>query len=154
VRHGDDQWFDLVKWVHFAMVNAEELNVDRANVDEQLKSDNPEIKRMLGTEDNFGERLGLSKDWVYRIVKLVGNYGEVFDRNVGEGSALRIARGLGAAGSRLFGEFRLAARSRADQSSLRAGLPRAAIHPDPRPRRSRLLRQDRARRAHMWKSTS
>jgi general L-amino acid transport system substrate-binding protein len=96
VRHGDDQWFDLVKWVHFAMLNAEELNVNKANVDEQMKSDNPEIKRMLGAEDNFGERLGLSKDWVYRIVKLVGNYGEVFDRNVGQGSQLRIARGLNA----------------------------------------------------------
>jgi general L-amino acid transport system substrate-binding protein len=96
VRHGDDQWFDVVKWVLFAMINAEELNVNKANVDEQMKSDNPEIKRMLGTEDNFGERLGLTKDWVYRIVKLVGNYGEVFDRNVGQGSALKIARGLNA----------------------------------------------------------
>jgi general L-amino acid transport system substrate-binding protein len=96
VRHGDDQWFDLVKWVHFAMVNAEEFSVNKANVDEQLKSDNPEITRLLGTEDNFGERLGLSKDWVYRIVKLVGNYGEVFDRNVGQGSPLKIERGLNA----------------------------------------------------------
>jgi general L-amino acid transport system substrate-binding protein len=96
VRHGDDQWFDVVKWVLFAMLNAEELNVTKANVDEQMKSDNPEIKRMLGTEDNFGERLGLTKDWVYRIVKQVGNYGEVFDRNVGQSSPLRIARGLNA----------------------------------------------------------
>jgi general L-amino acid transport system substrate-binding protein len=96
VRHGDDQWFDIVKWVLFAMINAEELNVNKANVDEQLKSENPEVRRMLGTEDNFGERLGLTKDWVYRIVKLVGNYGEVFDRNVGQGSALKIARGLNA----------------------------------------------------------
>jgi general L-amino acid transport system substrate-binding protein len=96
VRHGDDQWFDVVKWTLFAMLNAEELNVTKANVDEQMKSDNPEIKRLLGTEDNFGERLGLSKDWAYRIVKLVGNYGEVFDRNVGQGSPLRIARGLNA----------------------------------------------------------
>src|SRR5271168_1218399 len=96
VRHGDDQWFDLVKWVHFAMLNAEELNVNKANFDEQMKSDNPEIKRLLGTEDNFGERLGLTKDWAYRIVKLVGNYGEVLDRNVGQGSPLRIARGLNA----------------------------------------------------------
>src|ERR1700704_548233 len=61
VRHGDDQWFDIVKWVHFAMLNAEEFNVKQANVDEQMKSDNPEIKRMLGTEGNFGEQLGLSK---------------------------------------------------------------------------------------------
>jgi general L-amino acid transport system substrate-binding protein len=96
VRHGDDQWFDIVKWTLFAMLNAEELNVTKANVDEQMKSDNPEVKRLLGTEDNFGERLGLTKDWVYRIVKQVGNYGEVFDRNVGQGSPLRIARGLNA----------------------------------------------------------
>jgi len=96
VRHGDDQWFDIVKWVHFAMLNAEELNVNRANLEEQMKSDNPEIKRLLGTEGNFGEQLGLTKDWVYRIVKLVGNYGEVFERNVGQGSPLKIARGLNA----------------------------------------------------------
>src|SRR6202162_2096027 len=96
VRHGDDQWFDIVKWVHFAMLNAEELNVNKANVDQQMKSDNPEIKRMLGTEGNFGEQLGLTKDWVYRIVKLVGNYGEVYERNVGQGSPLKIARGLNA----------------------------------------------------------
>jgi general L-amino acid transport system substrate-binding protein len=96
VRHGDDQWFDLVKWVHFAMLNAEELNVNKANVDEQMKSDNPEIRRLLGVEDNFGERLGLTKGWAFRIVKLVGNYGDVFDRNVGQGSPLKIARGLNA----------------------------------------------------------
>jgi general L-amino acid transport system substrate-binding protein len=96
VRHGDDQWFDIVKWVHFAMVNAEELNVNRANLEDQMKSDNPDIKRLLGTEGNFGEQFGLTKDWVYRIVKLVGNYGEVFDRNVGQGSPLKISRGLNA----------------------------------------------------------
>ncbi|HEY2135419.1 MAG TPA: amino acid ABC transporter substrate-binding protein [Xanthobacteraceae bacterium] len=96
VRQGDDQWFEVVKWVHFAMVNAEELNVTRQNVDEQMKSDNPEIKRLLGVEGPFGEQLGLTKDWVYRIVKLVGNYGEVFDRNVGMGSPLKITRGLNA----------------------------------------------------------
>jgi general L-amino acid transport system substrate-binding protein len=96
VRHGDDQWFDIVKWILFAMLNAEELNVTKANVDEQMKSDNPEIKRLLGTEDNFGERLGLTKDWAHRIVKQVGNYGEVFDRNVGQSSPLKIARGLNA----------------------------------------------------------
>jgi general L-amino acid transport system substrate-binding protein len=96
VRHGDDQWLDIVKWVHFAMLNAEELNITKANVDEQMKSDNPEVKRLLGTEGNFGEQLGLTKDWVYRIVKLVGNYGEVFERNVGQGSPLKIARGLNA----------------------------------------------------------
>ena len=94
VRHGDDQWFDIVKWVLFAMLNAEELNVTQKNLDEQLKSPNPEIKRLLGVEGNFGEQLGLTRDWVVRIVKQVGNYGESFDRNVGAGSRLGIERGL------------------------------------------------------------
>jgi general L-amino acid transport system substrate-binding protein len=82
--------------VHFALVNAEEYGINKANVDEQMKSPNPEIKRLLGTEGNFGEQLGLTKDWVYRIVKHVGNYGEVFERNVGQGSQLKIVRGLNA----------------------------------------------------------
>ena len=94
VRHGDDQWFDLVKWVLFAMVDAEELGITQRNVDEMTKSDKPELKRVLGTDGNFGEQLGLTKDWVIRIVKAVGNYGETFDRNVGAGSPLKIARGL------------------------------------------------------------
>jgi len=94
VRHGDDQWFDIVKWTLFAMMNAEELNVSSKNVDEALKSSNPEIKRFVGTEGNFGEQLGLSKDWAVRIVKQVGNYGESFERNVGLGSTLKIERGL------------------------------------------------------------
>jgi general L-amino acid transport system substrate-binding protein len=96
VRHGDDQWFDIVKWVQYGMLNAEEFGITKANVDEMLKSDNPEIRRLLGSEGNLGEQLGLTKDWVYRIVKLVGNYGEVFERNVGQGSPLKIARGLNA----------------------------------------------------------
>jgi general L-amino acid transport system substrate-binding protein len=96
VRHGDDQWFDIVKWVHYAMLNAEELGVTQANVDQMMKSDNPEIKRMLGTEGKFGEMLGLPNDWVVKIVKGVGNYGEAFERNVGAGSALKIARGANA----------------------------------------------------------
>jgi general L-amino acid transport system substrate-binding protein len=94
VRHGDDQWFDIVKWTLFAMMNAEELNVSSKNIDEALKSTNPEIKRFVGTEGNFGEQLGLSKDWAVRIVKQVGNYGESFERNVGLGSTLKIERGL------------------------------------------------------------
>jgi general L-amino acid transport system substrate-binding protein len=94
VRHGDDQWFDIVKWVHFAMLNAEEAGITQKNVDEMMKSTNPDIKRLLGTEGNYGEQLGLTKDWAYRIIKHVGNYGESFDRNVGEGSPLKIARGL------------------------------------------------------------
>ncbi len=94
VRHGDDQWFDVVKWVLFAMVSAEELGVTQKNVDEMAKSDKPELKRAFGTDGNLGEQLGLTKDWVSRIVKAVGNYGESFDRNVGAGSKLGIARGL------------------------------------------------------------
>src|SRR5436305_5111209 len=94
VRHGDDQWFDVVKWTVFAMLNAEELGISSKTVDDALKSNQPEIRRLLGIEGNFGEQLGLSKDWVVRIVKQVGNYGEVFDRNVGAGSKLAISRGL------------------------------------------------------------
>jgi general L-amino acid transport system substrate-binding protein len=94
VRQGDDQWFDIVKWTLFAMINAEELGVTQKYVDEMAKSSKPDLRRMLGTEGNLGETLGLSKDWVVRIVKAVGNYGEAFDRNVGAGSRLGIARGL------------------------------------------------------------
>jgi general L-amino acid transport system substrate-binding protein len=94
VRQGDDQWFNLVKWVNFAMINAEELGVTSKNVDEKTKSEHPEIKRLLGLEGNFGEALGLTGDWAYRIVKLVGNYGETFDRDLGEGSSLKIKRGV------------------------------------------------------------
>jgi len=94
VRHGDDQWFDIVKWTLFAMLNAEELGITQANVDDMVKSTNPDIKRFVGTEGNYGEQLGLTKDWAVRIVKLVGNYGEAFERNVGAGSPLKIDRGL------------------------------------------------------------
>jgi general L-amino acid transport system substrate-binding protein len=96
VRHGDDQWFDVVKWVHYAMITTEELGITQANVDEMMKSDKPEVKRVLGIEGAFGEQLGLTKDWVVRITKLVGNYGEAFERNVGAGSRLGIARGQNA----------------------------------------------------------
>lgn len=94
VRHGDDQWFDIVKWTLFALVTAEELGVTQANVDEMAKSDKPEFKRAFGTDGNLGEQLGLTKDWFSRIVKAVGNYGEMYERNVGAGSKLQIARGL------------------------------------------------------------
>jgi general L-amino acid transport system substrate-binding protein len=94
VRHGDDQWFDIVKWTLFAMINAEELGITQKNVDDMLKSDKPELKRVLGTDGNLGEQLGLTKDWVVRITKAVGNYGESFERNVGTGSPLGIARGV------------------------------------------------------------
>ncbi|MSO66720.1 MAG: amino acid ABC transporter substrate-binding protein [Pseudolabrys sp.] len=94
VRHGDDQWFDVVKWTLNAMINAEELNITSKNIDEMTKSTNPDIKRFVGTEGNYGEQLGLGKDWAVNIIKHVGNYGEVFDRNVGAGSLLKIDRGL------------------------------------------------------------
>jgi len=96
VRRGDDQWASIVKWSQYAMLNSEELGITQANVDEKMKSDNPEVKRLLGIEGKFGEDLGLTKDWAFRIVKLVGNYGEVFEKNVGEGSPLKIKRGLNA----------------------------------------------------------
>jgi general L-amino acid transport system substrate-binding protein len=94
VRHGDDQWFDIVKWTLFAMVDAEELSISSKTLDEAMKSPNPEIKRFVGTEGNYGEQLGLTKDWAVRIIKQVGNYGESFERNVGMGSPLKIERGL------------------------------------------------------------
>jgi len=94
VRHGDDQWFDIVKWTHYAMLNAEEAGITSKNLDEMMKSANPDIRRLLGLEGNYGEQLGLTKDWAARIIKHVGNYSESFDRNVGEGSPLKIARGL------------------------------------------------------------
>lgn len=94
VRKGDDQWFDIVQWVGFAMLDAEEAGVTQANVDTMLKSDDPGIKRLLGTEGKFGQTMGLTNDWAYRIIKNVGNYGESFERNVGQGSPLKLARGL------------------------------------------------------------
>ncbi|MEM9332770.1 MAG: amino acid ABC transporter substrate-binding protein, partial [Pseudomonadota bacterium] len=94
VRQGDDQWFNLVKWTHFAMVNAEELGITSANVDEMKGSDNPAIKRVLGTEGEFGAALGVGNDWAYNIIKQVGNYAETFDRNVGPETPLAISRGV------------------------------------------------------------
>jgi general L-amino acid transport system substrate-binding protein len=96
VRQGDAQWTDIVRWTHFVMLDAEELGVKQANVDEKLKSDDPETRRLLGVEGQYGEALGLTNDWAYRIVKYVGNYGEIFERNIGQGSPLRIVRGLNA----------------------------------------------------------
>jgi general L-amino acid transport system substrate-binding protein len=94
VRQGDDQWMGVVKWVLFAMINAEELGITQKNIDEMMKSTNPAIKRFVGTEGAYGEQLGLTKDWAVRIIKAEGNYGEAFERNVGMGSPLKISRGL------------------------------------------------------------
>jgi general L-amino acid transport system substrate-binding protein len=94
VRSGDDQWLGIVKWTHFATVNAEELGVSSKTIDEALKSTKPDVRRLVGTEENYGEQLGLTNDWVVRIVRHVGNYGEIFERNVGTGSRLAIPRGI------------------------------------------------------------
>lgn len=96
VRQGDDQWFKVVRWSLNAMLNAEEAGVTSANVDEMLKSTNPDIRRLLGLEEPKGTVLGLDDKWAYNIVKQVGNYGESFDRNVGAGSPLKIDRGINA----------------------------------------------------------
>jgi general L-amino acid transport system substrate-binding protein len=96
VRQGDDGWFNVVKWTYYALLNAEELGVTQANVEEMKASANPEIRRLLGAEGDFGTGMGLTNDWVVNIVKAVGNYGEIFDKNVGAGSSLKIERGKNA----------------------------------------------------------
>ncbi len=98
VRQGDDQWFDIVSWVHYALVQGEEFGITQANIDEMKASTNPDIQRFLGSEADtkIGTDLGLTNDWAYNVIKGVGNYGEVFDRNIGEGSPLKIQRGLNA----------------------------------------------------------
>ena len=96
VRQGDDAWLNIVKWVFQATVNAEELGVTTANVDEQLKSTNPNIQRLLGVTPGAGKNMGLDEKWAYNIIKQVGNYGESFERNVGQDSPLKIKRGLNA----------------------------------------------------------
>ncbi len=96
VRHGDDQWRDIVDFCVLAMVAAEDLGVNSKNVDEMLKSADPNIQRFLGVTPGNGKALGLDEKWAYNIVKMVGNYGEVFERNVGEKTKLGIKRGLNA----------------------------------------------------------
>ena len=96
VRHGDDQWRDIVDFSVLAMIAAEDLGISSKNVDEMLKSPNPDIKRFLGVTPGNGKALGLDEKWAYNIVKKVGNYGEVFDRNVGANSKLQLKRGLNA----------------------------------------------------------
>jgi general L-amino acid transport system substrate-binding protein len=96
VRQGDDGWFNVVKWTYYALLNAEELGVTQANVEEMKTSANPEIRRLLGAEGDFGTGMGLTNDWVVNIVKAVGNYGEIFDRNVGPSTSLKIERGKNA----------------------------------------------------------
>lgn len=94
VRQGDDQWLVVVRWALNAMIEAEEYGIDSKNVDEMLKSENPNVKRILGVTPGAGKALGLDEKWAYNIIKQVGNYGESFERNVGMGSALKLARGV------------------------------------------------------------
>lgn len=96
VRQGDEQWFDVVKWVHFGLLNAEELGITQNNVEEMLNSENPEIRRLLGVDGTFGQDVGLTNDWMVNVIKAVGNYGEIFDRNVGPDTPLKIQRGQNA----------------------------------------------------------
>lgn len=96
VRQGDEQWFDIAKWVYYALVYAEELEVTSENVEEMLESDNPDIRRLVGSEGTFGEDIGLENDWAFQIISHVGNYGEIFERNVGPDTPLEIERGLNA----------------------------------------------------------
>jgi general L-amino acid transport system substrate-binding protein len=94
VRNDDVQWFNIVRWTHFAMLNAEELAVSSETIDAALNSAKPDVKRLVGADGSFGEQMGLSKDWVVRIVRLVGNYAEVYERNVGVKTKLGIPRGI------------------------------------------------------------
>ncbi|NVK19706.1 MAG: amino acid ABC transporter substrate-binding protein [Methylocystaceae bacterium] len=96
VRQADDVWFNIVKWTLFAQLNAEELGVTSANADDMLKSENASIQRLLGTNGDLGEKLGLGSNWAYNAIKQVGNYGEMFERNVGPKTPLQIPRGANA----------------------------------------------------------
>ena len=94
VRHGDDQWYDIVNWTVMALIQAEEFDITSKNVDSMFKSTDPQIQRFLGATPGMGKALGLDERWAYNIIKQVGNYGEIFERNVGENTPLRLKRGL------------------------------------------------------------
>ena len=96
VRHGDDQWYDITKWVVYATFNAEEFGVNQDNVDKMLDSKDPNIQRLLGKSGDLGKKLGLDNEWAYRIVKQVGSYKDIYDRNFGDKSPLKLPRGLNA----------------------------------------------------------
>jgi general L-amino acid transport system substrate-binding protein len=94
VRHGDDEWYDIVNWTVMALIEAEELGITSKNLDDMLKSTDPQVQRFLGVTPGYGKALGLDEKWAYNIIKQVGNYGEIFDRNVGPKTPLRLERGL------------------------------------------------------------
>ena len=94
VRHGDEEWRDIVTWVVYALIEAEEKGITPQNLDEKVKSEDPDVKRMLGATPGMGKALGLDEKWVYNAIKAVGNYGQIFERNVGAQSPLKLDRGL------------------------------------------------------------
>ena len=98
VRHGDNEWGDLVRWTLNALISAEELGITSANIGDMASAagDNPEINRLLGTEGNLGEMLGLDADWAVKAISAGGNYGEIFEKNIGENTPVALARGLNA----------------------------------------------------------
>ncbi|WP_169568792.1 amino acid ABC transporter substrate-binding protein [Sneathiella limimaris] len=96
VRHGDNQWGDIARWVLNALINAEEMGITSANAADMKGSANPGIARLMGASGDLGEQLGLSNDWAYNIVSMVGNYGEIFEKHLGQGTPLKISRGLNA----------------------------------------------------------
>jgi general L-amino acid transport system substrate-binding protein len=96
VRDGDDKWFDIVRWTLNALIDAEELGITQANATEEVKSPDPEVKRLLGVEGKFGAAIGLSEDWAMRALSAGGNYGEIFERNLGGASPMKLPRGLNA----------------------------------------------------------
>ncbi|MDB5378562.1 MAG: ral L-amino acid transport system substrate-binding protein [Rubritepida sp.] len=94
VRHGDDQWLDIVRWSFYALVEAEELGITQANVDEMLNSQNPSIRRLLGQSGDHGPAMGLDRRWAYNIIKALGNYGEIYERNLGPNTPIGLQRGV------------------------------------------------------------
>lgn len=96
IRHGDDQWYDLMRWVVYATMEAEELGITSQNVDEMLTSNDPNVRRFLGLEPGLGQALGVDPKWAYNVIKKIGNYAEIFERNYGMGSAFKMQRGINA----------------------------------------------------------
>lgn len=96
VRQGDDEWFNIVKWTYYALLNAEEMGITSENIDAMMSDELPAIARFVGTDGGFGEGIGLTSDWAVRIIKAVGNYAEIFERHLGEGTQINIKRGVNA----------------------------------------------------------
>lgn len=94
VRQGDDQWINVVRWTLFALINAEELGITSSNVKEMAQSSSPVVQRFLGSDGDMGEKLSLSREWAYNIVAHVGNYAEIYERNLGAGGPLKLERGI------------------------------------------------------------